>query len=136
APTIAAGGPPISGPPASTPPAPTGLRAWLLPATAILALALAGIAMWKATHSQPEPPTTPPSAVATPPAAPSVSDLMKTALNAFEAKDFDLAARTADAVLARDAGNEAARQLRDRARSAEAKVTDGLKRAQIGRANV
>src|SRR6185436_2598337 len=64
------------------------------------------------------------------PAAPAIGDLMKTALTAVEAEDFDVAARTAEAVLARDPGNEAARQLRDRARSAEASVNDGLKRAR------
>ena len=52
-PTVAAtpSGVPITGPPASTPPAPTGVRAWLLPATAILALAIAGAAMWKSSRS-------------------------------------------------------------------------------------
>src|SRR5262245_14616660 len=136
APTMAAqSGPPISGPPASTPPAPTGIRAWLLPATAILALAIAGIAMWKATRSDSPQPTTPAPA-ATPAAAPApaIGDLMEAALTAMKAEDFDLAARTAEAVLARDPGNEAASQLRDRARAAGTKVTDGLKRARTSMA--
>jgi eukaryotic-like serine/threonine-protein kinase len=129
-PTMAASGHPISGPPASTPPAPTGIRAWLLPATAILALGIAGVAMWKASRPEPATPATPPTTAATPSAAPTTGDLMKTALTAFEAEDFATAERTAGLVLTRDSGHEAARQLRDRARSATTAVGDGLSKAR------
>src|SRR5204863_1086105 len=114
--------------PASSPPPSTGIRSYLLPAIAILALAIAAVAMWKSTRSDsslPNPPTTTAA-----PVGPTIGDLMKTALTAFEAEDFAAAERTAEAVLARDPGNEAARQLRDRARAAATAVEDGLKRAR------
>ena len=130
-PTVAAtpSGVPITGPPASTPPAPTGVRGWLLPATAILALAIAGAAMWKSSRSDSNVP-----APATPTAAtapiPTITEMMQTALGAFEKEDFATAERTADAVLSRDPGNDAARKLRDRARAAATSVDEGLKRAR------
>jgi len=130
-PTVAAtpSGVPITGPPASTPPAPTGVRAWLLPATAILALAIAGAAMWKSSRSDSNAPApvTPPTATAP---RPTITEMMQTALGAFEQEDFATAERTADAVLSRDPGNDAARKLRDRARAAATSVDEGLKRAR------
>ena len=127
---------PVTGaptPPPSTPssaPAPSGFRSYLLPAIAVLALAIAATAMWMSTHSTADQPATP-SSVATPaPPGPSIADLMKTALTAYEAEDFATAERTAGTVLARDPGNEAARQLRDRARAAASAVEEGLKRAR------
>ncbi len=124
--------PPHSGPPPSGAPASgmTGgpLRTAAFFAVALLALSIAGLAMWKVTRSQAVPEE---AAVATPvPAAPTVSDMMKAALNAFEAEDYATAVRYADAVLARDAGHERARQLRDRARTSAATVDSGIRNAR------
>ena len=139
APTMAAGtGPPVWAPTSSTT-APSVFRAWV-PATAIVAVAIAGVAIWRSSQSSQSSSDAPARQMASGPAAPvppspTPDDLMKAALTALEAKDFDVAARTADAILARDSGNEAARQLRDRARGAEAKVNDGLKRARTSMAS-
>ncbi len=136
APTMAAPtGPPGWGAPSSSTTAPSVFRAWV-PATAIVAVAIAAVAIWKSSHSNSDAPTRQMTTGPAAPAPPSstTDELMKAALTALEAKDFDVAARTADAILARDSGNEAARQLRDRARGAEAKVTDGLKRARTSMA--
>jgi len=118
---------PASGPPASSPPAPSGIRSYLLPAIAVLALAIAAIAMWNSRNV-----ATPPSAPVTTPPAPAtpIAEVMKSALTASEAEDFATAERLAETVLARDPGNDAARQLRDRARAAASKVRDGLERAR------
>ncbi len=115
--------------PPSGAPAPSRLRSSLLPAVAILALAIAAVAMWKASRPDSSPPSQPPATAAAP--APTISELMKTALTAFEAEDFATAERTADAALARDPGNDAARQLRDRARAAGNAVEQGLKKARM-----
>jgi tetratricopeptide (TPR) repeat protein len=56
--------------------------------------------------------------------------MMKAALTAFEAEDYATAVQHADAVLARDAGYEQARQLRDRARTSAATVDSGLRNAR------
>jgi len=122
-PTVAAtpSGTPISATPASTPPAPTGVRAWLLPATALLALAIAGVAMWKSSRSDSNVVVPSPTTAAAP--IPTVTEMMQTALGAFEKEDFATAERTADAVLTRDPGNDAARKLRDRAYHYEAAVS-------------
>jgi hypothetical protein len=55
---------------------------------------------------------------------------MKSALTAFEAEDFATAERVADTIMTRDGGNDAARQLRDRARASAAAVSDGLAKAR------
>ncbi len=121
-------GAPVSGPPASNPPAPTGLRSYLLPAIAVLALAIAAIAMWNSSRTPSSPPTTA-AATPAPPATP-ITEVMKSALTAFEAEDFATAARIADTVLARDPGNDSARQLRDRARAAATAVEQGIQKAR------
>ena len=84
--------------------------------------------MWKATrpHAIPAGEAVP----APPAAAPSTSDMMSAALTAFEAEDYAAAVRHADAVLARDAAHEQARQLRDRARTSAAAVDRGVKNAR------
>ena len=130
---------PVLNPPigSSTPPpsaaaasgAPGGrLRTTAFFAVALLALSIAGVAMWKATRS----PAIPAGAAvpAPPPAAPSVSDMMKAALTAFEAEDYATAVQYADAVLARDAAHQQARQLGDRARASAATVERGVKNAR------
>src|SRR5436190_1432318 len=70
---------PASGPPASSPPAPSGIRSYLLPAIAVLALAIAAIAMWNSRNV-----ATPPSAPVTTPPAPAtpIAEVMKSALTA------------------------------------------------------
>ncbi len=114
----------------SSVPAPAGYASYLLPAIAVLALAIAAAAMWKSAHSDTGQPSAPSSAATPTPPAPSINDLMKTALTAYESEDFATAARTAETVLARDPGNDAARQLRDRAHAAATAVEEGLKRAR------
>ena len=131
-PPMASPAPPATG----TPPPPTAplsgvasggrLRTIALPALAILALGVAGAAMWKASR----PDATPPAAAPTTAAAPTVSEMMRTALTAFEAEDYAAAERNADAVLSRDPGNDGARRLRDRARESAAAVDAGLKKAR------
>jgi eukaryotic-like serine/threonine-protein kinase len=118
---------PVSGPPLSTPP-PSGVRAYLLPAIAVLALAIAAIAMWNSSRTSSNPPT----AAAAPPSTPAtpITEVMKSALTAFEAEDFATAERIANTVLARDPGNDSARQLRDRARAAAAAVEQGVQKAR------
>jgi serine/threonine protein kinase len=130
---------PIGNPPiGSSPPPPSGaplsgvagggLRTIAFFAVALLALSVAGLAMWKATRSHAIPEG---AAVAAPAAAaPTVSDMMKAALTAFGAEDFATAVQYADAVLARDAAHEQARQLRDRARASAATVDSGLRNAR------
>jgi serine/threonine-protein kinase len=119
---------PVSGPPVSNPPAPSGVRSYLLPAIAVLALAIAAIAMWNSSRSAATPPT---STVATPtPPATPITDLIKSATTAFDAEDFATAEQICNTVLARDSGNDAARDLRDRARAAASAVNDGLPRAR------
>jgi len=119
---------PVSGPPATSPPAPAGVRSYFLPAIAVLALAIAAIAMWNSSRSQSSPPV---SSVATPvPPATPITELTKSAITAFEAEDFATAVRICDAVLLRDPGNDAARQLRDRARAAATAVEEGLRKAR------
>jgi hypothetical protein len=119
---------PVSGPPATSPPAPSGVRSYMLPAIAVLALAIAAIAMWNSSRT----PSTPPAPTTTTPAPPPtpITELMKSATIAFEAEDFATAERITDSVLARDAGNDAARQLRDRARAAASAVNDGMQKAR------
>jgi serine/threonine protein kinase len=119
---------PAPTPVASNPPAPAGVRSYILPLIAVLALAIAAIAMWNSSRS-PSPPPSTPTAAAPAPVTP-IAELMKSALTAFEAEDFATAERVADTILTRDAGNDAARQLRDRARAAAAAVTDGLAKAR------
>ncbi len=131
APTMAAPtGPPAWGAPGSTTTAPSLFRAWV-PVTAIVAVAIAAVAIWKSSQSNtgvpPQPAATPAGPAMAPP---TTNELMKTALTAFEAEDFATAERTADTVLARDAGNNAARDLRDRARAATKAVEDGLANAR------
>ena len=124
---------PTPTPPPSTPSSawgPSGYAGYILPAIAVLALAIAAAAMWKSAHSNPDQPSAPASVATPPPPGPSINDLMKTALTAYEAEDFATAGRTAETVLSRDPGNEAARQLRDRARAAATAVEEGLKRAR------
>ena len=104
-----------------------GFRSILLPAIAILALGVAGAAMWKATRSKETPPSAPMTTAAP---TPPVSEMMKTALTAFEAEDYASAERDADAVLSRDPGNDGARRLRDRARESAAAVDRGLRKAR------
>jgi serine/threonine protein kinase len=124
--------PPQSGPPPSGAPA-SGVsgghfRTVAFVAVALLALTVAGLAIWNATRSRAIPEG---AAVAAPvPAAPTVSDMMKAALTAFEAEDYATAVQYADAVLARDAGYEQARQLRDRARASAATVDSGIRNAR------
>jgi serine/threonine protein kinase len=130
---------PIRTPPiGSSPPPPSGapasgavggrLRTIAFFAVALLALSVAGLAMWKATRSRAVPEG---AAVAAPAAAaPTVSDMMKAALTAFEAEDYATAVQYADAVLARDAAHEQARQLRDRARTSAATVDRGVRNAR------
>ena len=134
-PPMASPATPATGP--ATPPptaplsgvAPAGrLRTLVLPAIAILALGIAGAAMWKATHPQVIPPGDTPAAAAAPPTP--VSEMMRAALTAFEAEDYASAERDADAVLLRDPGNDGARRLRDRARESAAAVDGGLKKAR------
>jgi len=120
-------------PPPSTPSSgltPSGYGSYVLPAIAVLALAIAAAAMWKSAHSTPDQPSAPVSVAPPTPPGPSINDLMKTALTAYESEDFATAERTAETVLARDPANEAARQLRDRARAAATAVEEGLKRAR------
>ena len=121
--------PPVSGPPATNPPAPAGVRSYLLPAIAVLALAIAAIAMWNSSRNASSPPS---SAVATPtpPPATPLTELMKSAITAFEAEDFATAERICDTILTRDPGNDAARQLRDRSRAAATAVEEGLRKAR------
>jgi thioredoxin-like negative regulator of GroEL len=85
--------------------------------------------MWKSSRSDSNvpAPVTPPTATAP---LPTITEMMQTALGAFEKEDFATAERTADAVLSRDPGNDAARKLRDRARAAATSVDEGLKRAR------
>ena len=121
---------PLPPPPASgtaSGPAGGGFRTVALFAVALLALSIAGVAMWKSMR----PPAAPTDA-ATPAAAtaPTVSDLMKTALTAYEAEDYPTAIRGADAVLARDPSHVQARELRDRARTSAEAVDRGLKNAR------
>jgi serine/threonine-protein kinase len=112
---------------ASTPPM-SGFRTGAVFAVALLALSIAGVAMWKATRPQPPPAET--TAAAPAPAAPTVPELMKSAMTAFEGEDFAKTIEYTDAVLARDAGNGEARQLRDRASAAAAAVDRGLQNAR------
>jgi len=120
--------PPVSGPPATNPPAPAGFRSYLLPAIAVLALAIAAVAMWNSSRDASSPPASP---VATPaPPATPLTELMKSAITAFEAEDFATAQQICEAILRRDPGNDAARQLNDRARAAAAAVEQGLRKAR------
>ncbi len=114
--------------PASSVQATGRLRAVALPTIAILALGVAGVAMWTATRPSAEPPSATPATPAAP--APSVAEVMKTALTAFDSEDYASAERHADAVLARDPGDESARRLRDRARESAAAVDRGLTEAR------
>jgi eukaryotic-like serine/threonine-protein kinase len=92
-------------------------------------LAAAGLALWIVTRQPP--PARPPEVTAAPAAPqPAPADLLQQALAAFEKEDFDAAARGAEAVLARDPGNDAARRLRDRATAAASIVSQGLSRAR------
>jgi tetratricopeptide (TPR) repeat protein len=122
---------PLPPPPASgtaSGPADRGFRTVALFAVALLALSVAGVAMWKSMRS----PAAPTESAAPPPAvaAPTVSDLMKTALTAFEAEDYSTAVRGAEAVLARDPSHVQARELRDRARTSGEAVDRGLTNAR------
>jgi serine/threonine protein kinase len=98
-------------------------------AVAVLVLAVAGVSMWMASRpvQSPNADVRPTSGVR---AEPPVSELMEKALTAFQSEDFAAAERGAGAVLARDPGHEAARQLRDRARTAAAAVESGLQKAR------
>jgi serine/threonine protein kinase/tetratricopeptide (TPR) repeat protein len=96
---------------------------------AALALGIMAVTIWLTTHSPG------PSAVNTPPPAalasePPISELMQKAMSAFEAEDYATAERQAEAVLARDPAHVAARQLRDRVRTAAGAVDTGLKKAR------
>jgi eukaryotic-like serine/threonine-protein kinase len=119
---------PGSGPPASAPPAPSGVRSYLLPAIAVLALAIAAIAMWNSSRNTSSPPSSPIATPAPPPTP--ITELMKSATTAFEAEDFATAERIAQTVVARDPGNAAAAQLRDRARTAATAVEQGVQKAR------
>ena len=113
--------------PASTPgerALPTGLIV-----VAVLALGVAILAIWMTSRST-TPPSPPAAATVPAPAEPSTSDVLQKALTAFEGEDFESAERQAEAVLARDPGNEAARSLRDRARASTAAVAGGLEKAR------
>jgi eukaryotic-like serine/threonine-protein kinase len=133
APTIAGPHTPVSTPlpptsgAASTPPM-NGSRTVAVFAVALLALSIAGVAMWKATRPRPAPTETTTAAPA--PSAPTVPELMKSAMTAFEREDFARTIEYTDTVLARDAGNAEARQLRDRASAASAAVERGLQNAR------
>ena len=122
---------PLPPPPASgtaSGPADRGFRTVALFAVALLALSIAGVAMWKSMRSPAAP--TESAAPAPAAAAPTVGDLMKTALTAFEAEDYPTAIRGAEAVLARDGSHVQARELRDRARTAADAVDRGLANAR------
>ena len=117
--------PPVSGPASGA--ASGGYRTIVIFAVALLALSVAGVAMWRSTRANPAP-----VADTAAPAAnePAVSELMKTALSAFEAEDFASAIKYAGAVLERDAAHAEARQLFERARTSAAAVDEGLTSAR------
>jgi serine/threonine-protein kinase len=118
--------PPVSGPATAAPTG--GYRTIAVFVVALLALSIAGIALWTSMRPAPKSPESPAAAPAPP--GPSVAEVMKSATTAFETEDFAKAVEYADAVLARDAGNEEARQLRTRAVAASAAVERGLKNAR------
>jgi serine/threonine protein kinase len=105
------------------------IRPIALVAGAVLAVGAAILVIWTTSRGSQAPPPSTPATVSVP-AEPSTSDVMQKALTAFEAEDFGAAERQAEAVLARDPGNDAARRLRDRARNSAAAVDSGLKKAQ------
>ena len=88
---------------------------------------LLGIWMWNRAPQQPTP-SPPPATSAS--QEPPISDVMQRALAAFETEDYAAAERQADAVLARDPGNDSARRLRDRARASAASVASGIEKAR------
>jgi serine/threonine protein kinase len=118
--------PPVSGPASAA--AVGGYRTIAIFAVALLALSVAGVAMWRSARENPAPANT----AAPPPAAtePPISELMTTALSAFEAQDFASAIRYAEAVLKRDTANDQAHQLLERARASAAAVEQGLETAR------
>ena len=123
--------PPVSGP--SSVAAAGGYRTIVIAAVALLALSVAGVAMWRSTRADPAPAAN--TAPVPPAAEPPVSELMKTALSAFEAENFAGAIKYAEAVLERDAAHNEARQLLDRARTSAAAVDEGLNKARAALAN-
>ena len=130
-PTPSAGAPSPQASGASVPAAPATRRLFVssVVAIALLALAIAGASMWIASRRVQSPvANTAPATSAS--AGPSVTDLMEKALSAFQSEDFVAAEREAQAVLARDPGHDAARQLRDRAHAAAVAVESGLKNAR------
>jgi serine/threonine protein kinase len=118
--------PPVSGPLTAAPTG--GFRTIAVFVVALLALSIAGVAMWTSMRPEPKPPESPVAAPSPP--EPTVAEVMKSATTAFESENFAKAVEYADAVLARDAGNEDARQLRNRATAASAAVDRGLTNAR------
>jgi hypothetical protein len=110
---------------------PTGRRFRSIAVVAVAALALgtAAVTIWMTTRQRQTSavPAAQPANVST---EPPVSDLMQKAMSAFEGEDYAAAGRYADAVLARDPGHSAARQLRHRASTAATVVDSGLKMAR------
>jgi serine/threonine protein kinase len=98
-------------------------------ALAILAVGAVILTLWISSRApQQLPPSASPTSAATQEA--SIGDVMQKALTAFESEDYATAERQADAVLARDPGNDAALRLRDRARTSAAAVASGLEKAR------
>jgi tetratricopeptide (TPR) repeat protein len=122
--------PPVSGPATA---AVGGYRTIVILAVALLALSVAGVAMWRSTRAAPVPANT--AAPAPPATEPTVSELMKSALSAFDAEDFATAINFAEAVLKIDPAHDAARQLRERARRSAAEADEGLRKARDLRAS-
>jgi eukaryotic-like serine/threonine-protein kinase len=106
-----------------------GVRNLAFLAIALLALSIAGVAMWKSS-SRPDPAPANTTAPPRVPDAPTTDVTLTAALRAFEAGDFASAVRHADEVLSHDAANVQARDIRDRARTSAAKVEDGLANAR------
>jgi predicted Ser/Thr protein kinase/tetratricopeptide (TPR) repeat protein len=104
------------------------LRTIALVVVAALALGAAALTLWMS-HRAP-PPVTTALAPASTPSEPPIGELMQRAMSAFEAEDYAAADRSTAAVLARDPGNAAAQQLRDRARTAASAVDAGLRTAR------
>ena len=76
------------------------------------------------------PPVTTALAPASVVSEPPIGELMQRAMSAFEAEDYIAAERNTAAVLARDPSHAAARELRDRARTAASAVDSGLRTAR------
>ncbi len=128
APPPGSGAPPVA--PHSLPAGPPAgrLRSAALPSLGIVALVIVFAGIWKTTRSPASDGVVVRPAAET--AGPSSADSMTNALAAYQNGDYAAAQRIADALLAHDAGNEAAIRLRDRARASATAVRDGLAKAQ------